>query len=79
MTEDTLLSNATSAVAGNSGQIVFIQDSGTARALTFDSNWLSSDGLTATISTTLGAKNLLAYYVVSPTEIWFTLVKRGVT
>lgn len=78
MTENTTLANPTNAVAGQSGQIFFTQHASTARTLAFGSNWKSTDGFTATISTTLSAKNLLTYYVASPTEIWFVLLKRGV-
>lgn len=78
MTENTTLANPTNAVAGQSGQILLTQHATVAKTLSFGSNWLSTDGFIPSLSTTLGAKNLLTYYVASPTEIWFVLLKRGI-
>lgn len=71
------LSNPTNAVAGQSGQIALLQNA-TPSALAFGSNWIPLDGVTPTVSTTASARNLISYYVVSSTEIWFSLNKHGV-
>lgn len=71
------LSNPTNAEAGQSGHIAITQNA-TPSTLAFGSNWLSTDGTTPTVSTTANAVNLLSYYVVSSTQIWFTLNKRGI-
>jgi hypothetical protein len=71
------LSNPTNAVAGQSGQIAITQN-GTPSTVTFAANWISTDGTTPTVSTTAGVVNLLTYYVVDSTHIWFALTKHGV-
>lgn len=78
MTESTTLANPTNAVAGQSGQIAFTQNAGAAKTLAFDTNWISVDGTTPSISTTLSAQNLLSYYVFDSTHIWFGFNKHGV-
>jgi len=65
-------------VAGTSGQIAFTQHASAAKTLAFNVNWISMDGTTPAISTTVGTVNLLSYYVVDSTHIWYALNKHGV-
>lgn len=78
MTENTTLAAPSNAVAGTSGQIAFTQHASAAKTLAFDAAWVSADGTTPAISTTVGAVNVLTYYVVDSTHIWFALNKHGV-
>jgi hypothetical protein len=78
MTENTTLDNPSNVVAGQAGQIAFTQHASSAKTLLFGSQWLSLDGTTQAISTTLGAVNVLSYYVVDATHIWFSYSKHGV-
>jgi len=78
MTENTTLAAPSNAVAGTSGQITFTQHASAAKTLAFHANWISTDGTTPVISTTVGTVNLLTYYVVDSTHIWFALNKHGV-
>jgi hypothetical protein len=72
------LSNPTSAVAGTSGQIAITQNA-TPSTLSYGTNWISADGTALAVSTTASAVNLLTYYVVDSTHIWFGLSKHGVS
>ena len=76
-TTSQVLSNPTNAVAGTSGQIAITQNA-TPSTLTFDTNWISNDGTIPTVSTTASAVNLLTFYVVDSTHVWFGLSKHGV-
>ena len=78
MTENTTLAAPSNVVAGQSGQIAFTQHASAAKTLAFHANWISADGTTPAISTTVGAVNVLTYYVVDSTHIWFALNKHGV-
>ena len=78
MTENTTLANPSNIVAGQSGQITFTQHASAAKTLAFGSYWKSADGAAVTLSTTVGAVNLLSYYVNNATHITFNLVKHGV-
>ena len=78
MTENTTLANPTGMVAGMSGQIAITQHASSAKTLAFGSQWLSTDGTTPSISTTLNAHNIISWYAFSSNEVWFTLLKRGV-
>jgi len=72
------LSNPTNMVAGQSGQIVITQNA-TPSTLAYASYWVNAAAATAaTVSTTAGAVNLLSYYVIDATHIWYTLSKAGV-
>lgn len=71
------ISTPSNAVAGTSGQIAITQNA-TPSTLTFAAEWISTDGTTQTVSTTANAVNLLSYYVVDSTHVWFTLNKHGV-
>lgn len=79
MTENTTLAAPSNAVAGTSGQIAFTQHASAAKTLAFNAAWISADGATPVISTAVGTVNLLTYYVVDSTHIWFALNKHGVT
>lgn len=79
MTENTTLAAPSNAVAGTSGQITFTQHASAAKTLAFNAAWVSTSGTTPAISTTVGAVNLLTYYVVDSTHVWYTLNKNGVT
>ena len=76
-TTSQVLSNPTNATAGQAGQIAITQN-GTPSTLTFGVNWISTDGTTPTVSTTASAVNLLTYYVVDSTHVWFAISKHGV-
>lgn len=71
------LSNPTNAVAGTSGQIGITQNA-TPSTMAFASNWKPFDGTTPPVSTTANAKNLLSYYVVDATTIFYSLAKNGI-
>lgn len=80
LTENTTLANPSNAVAGQSGCIAITQHASAAKTLAFGSNWIHSLGTSnPTMSTTVGAVNLLSYYVVDSTHIWFSLNNHGVT
>jgi len=71
------LSNPTNSVAGQSGQIAVTQNA-TPSVLNFGTSWLTADGSTPAVSTTAGTVNLLTYYVVDATHVWFSISKRGI-
>lgn len=70
--------NPTNMVPGTGGQIAITQNNATASTVSFGTYWRSSSGGTPAVSKTLNAVNLLSYYVVSPTSIWYTLNTGGV-
>lgn len=76
-TTSQALANPINGVAGQAGQIVITQNA-TPSTLTFAGNWISTDGSVPTVSTTANAVNLLTYYVVDSTHVWFALSKHGV-
>jgi hypothetical protein len=65
LSENTTLAAPSNAVAGQSGVIVFMQDSDTAKTLAFNSFWKFASGAPPTISTTLDSINTFSY-VVNP-------------
>ena len=72
------LSNPTNMVAGQSGKITITQNA-TPSTLAYGGYWVNaSSASAATVSTTAGAVNVLSYYVVDTTHIWYTLQKAGV-
>lgn len=75
MTENTTLANPTNLVAGQKGRIVITQDAGTARTMAFGSYWTFAGGTDPTLSTDLGATDVLFYDVLSETKIAANLVK----
>jgi hypothetical protein len=62
LTEDTELAAPTNAVAGQSGVIHFTQAAGEAFTLDVDAFWYFGP-VTPTISTTLGAKCAMSYFI----------------
>jgi hypothetical protein len=78
MTQNTTLAAPSNAVAGTSGQIAFTQAAGSSFTLAFNAQWVATDGSVPTISTTHGTVNLLSYYIVDSTHVWFVLNKGGV-
>lgn len=79
MTENTTLAAPSNAVAGTSGQIAFTQHASAAKTLAYNAAWISTDGTTPALSTTVGTVNVLTYYIVDSTHVWFALSKHGVT
>ena len=71
------LSNPVNMVPGTSGQIAITQNA-TPSTLSYDTYWISTDGTTMAVSTTANAVNLLTFYVVDSTHIWFSVAKHGV-
>jgi hypothetical protein len=71
------LGNPTNMVAGQSGQLAITQNA-TPSTLAYDTYWISTDGTAMAVSATANAVNLLTYYVVDSTHIWFGLSKHGV-
>ena len=71
------LSNPTGGTTGQSGMITITQNA-TPSTLAFGANWISTDGTTPTVTTTANAVNLLSYYVVDSSHVWFALSKHGV-
>lgn len=79
LTENTTLANPSNAVAGQSGCIAITQHASAAKTLSYASNWIYAPGSSnPTISTTTGSVNLISYYVVDSTHIWFSLTNHGV-
>ena len=76
-TTSQVLSNPTNMVAGQSGQIAILQNA-TPSALTYGAYWIPFDGTTPSVSTTASAQNLITYYVVDSTHVWYVLNKHGV-
>ena len=78
-TESTTLANPSNAVAGQSGMIAFTQHASSAKTLAFGSNWKEAiTGTAPAVSTTVSTINVLTYYVVDATNVWYTLNKGGV-
>lgn len=72
------LSNPSNMVAGQSGVIVITQN-GTPSTLAFGGYWVNSQAASAaTVSTTASAVNILSYFVVDSTHIWYSLNTAGV-
>lgn len=78
MTENTTLAAPSNAVAGTSGQIAFTQHASAAKTLAFNAAWIAASGTAGVISTTLSAVNVMSYYVVDSTHIWYSWNKAGV-
>jgi hypothetical protein len=71
--ENTTLANPSNLVAGQSGIIVITQGA-TARTMAFGSYWKFSAGTAPSLTATVGAVDVLAYYVESSTRITAKLV-----
>jgi hypothetical protein len=79
-TENTTLANPSNPVAGQSGCIALTQHASSAKTLAYGNQWIeATTGTAPTVSTTVGAQNLLSYYVFDSTHIYYTLNKHGVT
>lgn len=80
LTENSTLSNPINleVYVGQSGQITVTQNASVAKTLDFGSYWKNVDGSVPTVSTTLSAVNLIAYYVNAGNHISFSLIKHGV-
>ena len=73
----TTLANPTNLAAGQSGTITIVQDSVTARTLSYGNYWYFEGGI-PTLGTTLGAVSTIAYYVNSSTQITAKLINQPV-
>lgn len=69
LTENTTLANPTNIVQGQSGVIVLTQNASAAKTLAFGSYWKFVGGTAPSLTTTLSAVDVLAYYVESSTRI----------
>lgn len=69
------LGNPTNAVAGQSGIIAVTQDGVGSRTLGYGSQYKFAGGTPIVLSTAVGSVDLIAYYVISPTSIYLSIVK----
>lgn len=74
LTGNATLANPTNLVAGQSGVITITQDGTGSRTLAYGSYWDFSNGTAPTLTTTAGAVDVLAYYVISTTQIAARLI-----
>lgn len=72
--ENTTLAAPSNAVAGQSGQIVITQGA-TARTMAFNAFWKFPGGTVPTLTATIGAVDVLAYYVESGSRATCNLIK----
>jgi hypothetical protein len=72
--ENTTLAAPTNAVAGQSGVIVITQGA-TARTLAYNTFWKFAGGTVPTLTATIGAVDVFAYYVDSASRATCNLVK----
>ena len=63
MTENTTLAAPSNAVAGQSGAITITQHASSAKTLAYNSFWKFAGGAVPVLSTTVGAVDVLTYYV----------------
>ncbi len=79
LTENTTLANPSNPTAGQSGCIAITQHASSAKTLAYGTQWIEATaGVAPTLSTTVGAQNILSYYVFDSTHIYYTLNKHGV-
>lgn len=69
------LGNPTNAVPGQSGTIAVTQDGTGSRTLGYAGNYKFASGSAPVLSTGAAAVDLLAYYVISPTQIYISAAK----
>lgn len=69
------LGNPSNTKVGQKGRITIIQDGSGGRTLAYASNWKFPGGVDPTLSTAIGAKDVLFYDVRSSTEIFANLAK----
>lgn len=65
MTENTTLAAPTNAKPGQSGFIEITQNAGAAKTLGFHANWIAAGAVDPTISTTLSARDVINYEILS--------------
>ena len=75
LTGNITFANPTNVVAGQSGIIRVKQDAVGSRTASFGSNWKFAGGAAPTLTTTPSATDILAYYVLSATEIAASIIK----
>lgn len=75
MTGNRVLGNPTNATPGQSGIIVLTQDATGTRTLTYGSSWKFQGGIAPVLATGSGVVNVLAYTVVSTTQIIANLLR----
>lgn len=73
-TENTTLANPSNLIAGQSGVIVFTQDSSSPKTLAFGSYWKFQEAAVPTVSPINSAVDVLVYYVESSTRISARLI-----
>jgi hypothetical protein len=77
-TENTTLANPTNTTSGQEGFFIWTQHASAAKTLAFGSAWVPFVGSMATLSTTTGAVNIMAYKVVDSTHIWYSWGNAGI-
>lgn len=76
LTGNTTLQNPTNAVSGQAGIVTIIQGTGN-NTMAFGSNWNypGGSGSVPTLTTTSGARDVLAYYCISSTQVAYRLIQ----
>ncbi len=74
LTGNATLANPSNPVAGQGGIITITQDGTGSRTLAYGTSWDFSNGTVPTLTTTAGAVDVLAYYVISTTQIAARLI-----
>jgi hypothetical protein len=74
LTGNATLANPSNPVAGQSGIITITQDGTGSRTLAYGTSWDFSNGTVPTLTTTANAVDVLAYYVISTTQIAARLI-----
>ena len=72
--DNRLLANPTNAIVGHSGVITVIQGTGGSKLLTYGDSWKFSGGTEPELSTSEGAIDILAYYVLAANQIAVKIV-----
>lgn len=75
LTGNATLANPANVAPGQSGVIQITQDATGSRVLAYGSYFKFVGGVIPQLSTTANAVDLLTYYVVSPTQIYVSLMK----
>lgn len=76
--ENTTFQNPINYKKGMSGNIFFTQNTGAAKTVAFGTAWKTTTGAVMSVSTTLGAQNVITWIAVSSSEIWYNIITRGV-
>ena len=77
LTENTTIANPTNATAGTGGNIKITQHASAAKTLAYGNIWKTLDGTAQTVSTTVGAINVLTFYY-DGTYVWYSMATNGV-